>query len=138
MTFGNVWLAALLGAQGENELNPSELIDKQIKDLSDWRGKTMARLREVILSVDPGIIEEFKWNTPVFVHSGNICAVGAFKDHVKVNFFKGASLADPKKLFNAGFEAKASRGIDLQEDDSIDETAFKESCYSRRFPKHDR
>ncbi|MCI0616513.1 DUF1801 domain-containing protein [bacterium] len=106
-------------------MNATKLIDKHIAELTDWRGKMMARLRKVILSVDSGISEEFKWNTPVFIHNGNVCAIGVFNDHVKVNFFKGASLADPKKLFNAGLEAKASRGIDLHEGEKIDETALK-------------
>lgn len=106
-------------------MDASKLIDKQIAEVTDWRGKMMARLRKIILSVNSGIGEEFKWNTPVFTYNGNVCALGIFKDHVKVNFFKGASLADPKKLFNAGLEAKTSRGIDLHNGDRIDETAFK-------------
>ncbi len=100
-------------------------IDKQMAELTDWRGKMMARLRKIILSANSGISEEFKWNTPVFTKNGNVCALGSFKDHIKINFFKGASLTDPKKLFNAGLEAKTSRGIDLYEGGTIDETALR-------------
>lgn len=108
-------------------LTPSQEIDKQIKDLgSDWRGKMLARLRKLILSASSDLTEDWKWGTAVFVSKGNVVAAGIFKDHVKLNFFKGASLKDPRKLFNAGLEAKASRGIDIHESDKIDETALKE------------
>ena len=108
-------------------LTPSQEIDKQIKDLgSDWRGKMLARLRKLILSASSDLTEDWKWGTAVFVSKGNVVAAGIFKDHVKLNFFKGASLKDPKKLFNAGLEAKGSRGIDLTEKSKIDEAALKE------------
>jgi len=108
-------------------LTPSQEIDKQIKDLgSDWRGKMLARLRKLVLSASPDLSEDWKWGTAVFVSKGNVVAAGIFKDHVKLNFFKGASLKDPKKLFNAGLEAKGSRGIDLTENSKIDEAALKE------------
>ena len=108
-------------------LTPSQEIDKQIKDLgSDWRGKMLARLRKLILYASSDLTEDWKWGTAVFVSKGNVVAAGIFKDHVKLNFFKGASLKDPRKLFNAGLEAKASRGIDIHESDKIDETALKE------------
>ncbi|MCC7119576.1 MAG: DUF1801 domain-containing protein [Anaerolineales bacterium] len=108
-------------------LTPSQEIDKQIKELgSDWRGKMLARLRKLILSASSDLSEDWKWGTAVFVSKGNVLAAGIFKDHVKLNFFKGASLKDPKKLFNAGLEAKASRGIDLTEKSKIDEAALKE------------
>lgn len=106
--------------------NQSELITKRIADLSDWRGKRLARLRKVILEAAPGITEEWKWDTPVWSHKGNVVAIGAFKDHVKLNFFKGASLKDPHGLFNAGLEAKATRAIDLREGDKLDESALKD------------
>src|SRR6195256_6408219 len=106
-------------------MNASKLIDKQIADLGDWRGKIFARLRKLILAADPDIIEEWKWKTAVWSHNGMVCAVGGFKDHVKMNFFKGASLEDPHGLFNAGLEAKATRAIDFHEGDKIDEPAFK-------------
>jgi hypothetical protein len=110
----------------KNLMKPSELIDKQIADLPDWRGQMFARLREVIHGADPDLTEEWKWNTAVWTSNGNVCAVGAFKDHLKINFFKGASLPDPHHLFNSGLDAKASRSIDLYEGDTIDEPALQD------------
>ena len=107
-------------------MNASEQITHRISELSDWRGKLLARLRKLILAADPDIVEEWKWDTPVWSHQGNVVAFGAFQDHVKINFFKGASLPDPHGLFNAGLEAKATRAIDLHEGDKIDEPALKE------------
>lgn len=106
-------------------MHAAKLIDKQIAELDDWRGKTFARLRRLIKSADPSLIEDWKWNTAVWTHGGMVCAVGAFKDHVKVNFFKGAYLKDSEGLFNAGLEAKATRAIDFREGDRIDEPALK-------------
>ncbi|MGH9947383.1 MAG: DUF1801 domain-containing protein [Pyrinomonadaceae bacterium] len=106
------------------KMKPSEQIDEQIADLNDWRGEMIAKLRKLIHSADPDIVEDWKWNTAVFVHKGNVCALGAFKDHVKINFFKGASLQDPNGLFNAGLDAKASRSIDLYKGDKIDAKAL--------------
>ena len=106
-------------------MTPSEQIDDQISKLKDWRGKELARLRDVIHQTDPDIVEDWKWNTAVFTHNGNVCALGAFKDHVKVNFFKGASLQDPNGLFNAGLNAKATRAIDLYKDDKINSKALQ-------------
>ena len=106
-------------------MNASKLIDKQIADLGDWRGKVFAKLRKLINAADPDTIEDWKWNTAVWNHDGMVCAVGGFKDHVKMNFFKGASLEDPQGLFNAGLEAKATRAIDFHEGDKIDEPALK-------------
>ncbi|HSK89495.1 MAG TPA: DUF1801 domain-containing protein [Anaerolineales bacterium] len=110
----------------KNDLTPSQHIDKQISELDDWRGKMLARLRKLVLESAPELAEEWKWDTPVWAHKGNVVAGGVFKDHVKLNFFKGASLADPKGLFNAGLEAKATRAIDFHEGDEIDEAALKE------------
>jgi hypothetical protein len=107
-------------------MNASKLIDKQIADLPDWRGKLIARLRKIILKADPDIVEEWKWDTAVWSHGGLVCAAGAFKDHVKLNFFKGASLKDPKKLFNAGLDAKTTRAIDFREGDAVNEPALRE------------
>jgi len=107
-------------------LTPSQEIDKFIKELTDWRGKWIAHLRELILKTAPEVTEEWKWGVPVWSYKGNVVSSGVFKDHVKLNFFKGASLKDPKKLFNAGLEAKASRGIDLTENSKIDEVALKD------------
>jgi len=105
---------------------PSQLITNQIAELADWRGKMLARLRKLILEAAPDLTEEWKWGTAVWSHKGNVVAVGAFKDHLKINFFKGASLDDPKGLFNAGLEAKATRAIDLHEGDKINESALRE------------
>ena len=110
----------------KDDINPSQLITKRIAELADWRGKMLARLRKLILEADPDIVEAWKWDTPVWTHNGNVVAVGAFEDHVKVNFFKGASLNDPQGLFNAGLEAKATRAIDIQEGDDIEEAALKD------------
>ena len=106
--------------------SPSELITNQIEELADWRGKLLAQLRQLILDAAPDLTEEWKWGTAVWVHRGNILAAGAFKDHVKINFFEGAALVDPSKLFNAGFEAKATRAIDFHEGDRINAAALKE------------
>jgi hypothetical protein len=106
--------------------SPSELITNQIEELADWRGKLLAQLRQLILDAAPDLTEEWKWGTAVWVHTGNIVAAGAFKDHVKINFFEGAALDDPSKLFNAGFEAKATRAIDFHDGDRINAAALKE------------
>jgi hypothetical protein len=107
-------------------LTPSQEIDKFINDLTDWRGKWIKKFRALILKTAPEVTEEWKWGVPVWAYKGNVVASGVFKDHVKLNFFKGASLPDPKKLFNAGLEAKATRAIDIAEGDKVDETALKE------------
>ncbi|TMG07788.1 MAG: DUF1801 domain-containing protein [Chloroflexi bacterium] len=109
-----------------NMPTPSEQIDKQIADLDDWRGERMAALRKLINQADANLKEDWKWDTPVWTAKGNVLALGAFKDHLKINFFKGASLDDPRGLFNAGLDAKASRSIDLYENDTVDEQALKE------------
>jgi hypothetical protein len=106
-------------------MTASEQITSHINDLGDWRGKMLAHLRTLIRTAAPDLIEEWKWNTPVWSHNGNVVAVGAFQDHVKVNFFKGASLDDPQGLFNAGLDAKATRAIDIHEGERINEAAFK-------------
>lgn len=106
--------------------NASEQITTHIHEISGWRGKMLAHLRKVIHDAAPALIEEWKWNTPVWSHNGNVVAAGAFEDHVKVNFFKGAALSDPKGLFNAGLEAKASRSIDIHEGDALNEAAIKD------------
>ena len=105
---------------------PSQRIDHQIAELGDWRGTLLARLRALILEAAPQMTEEWKWDTAGWSQKGMVCSAGAFKDHVKLNFFKGASLPDPKGLFNAGLEAKATRAIDFTESDEVDESALKE------------
>ena len=107
-------------------MNASERITNHIDELDDWRGKVLAQLRRLIGEAVPGIVEEWKWNTPVWSHHGNVVAVGAFKDSVKVNFFKGASLDDAHGLFNAGLDAKASRAIDIHKGDRINAAALKD------------
>src|SRR2546425_9905904 len=109
-----------------NMPTPSEQIDKQIADLADWRGERMAALRKLINEADPNLKEDWKWGVPIWTYNGNVVGIAAFKEHVKINFFKGASLPDPKGLFNAGLDAKASRSIDLYENDTIDEQALKD------------
>jgi len=107
-------------------LTPSQEIDKFIDELTDWRGKWIKNFRALILKTAPEVTEEWKWGVPVWAYKGNVVASGVFKDHVKLNFLKGASLPDPKKLFNAGLEAKATRAIDIAENDKVDEAALKE------------
>jgi hypothetical protein len=107
-------------------MSPSQRITHHIASLADWRGPLLARLRTLIIEADPALVEEWKWDTPVWSHKGNVVAIGAFQDHVKLNFFKGAALSDPYGLFNAGLEAKASRAIDLHEGDVIDASALQD------------
>jgi hypothetical protein len=106
-------------------MSPSEQITQKIASYTDWRGPALARLRALILEADPNLTEEWKWNTPVWSHQGLICSIGAFKDHVKINFFQGAALKDPQGLFNAGLDAKATRAIDFAEGDHPNEAALK-------------
>ena len=107
-------------------LTPSQEIDKFINDLTDWRGTWIKKFRVLILKTAPEVAEDWKWGVPVWTCKGNVVASGVFKDHVKLNFFKGASLSDPKKLFNARLEAKATRAIDIAEGDKLDEAALKD------------
>ncbi|GAB6898765.1 DUF1801 domain-containing protein [Kineosporia succinea] len=117
---------------GENAspLSPSQLIDERIAQLADWRGARLAALRAVITGVDPQITEEWKWvkktspGTAVWAHGGGICTGEIYKSVVKLTFFKGASLADPSGLFNAGLEGKVRRAIDYAEPDQVDEQAL--------------
>jgi hypothetical protein len=107
-------------------MEASELIDKQFAELDDWRGPRCANLRALIHAADPDLTEEWKWNNGIYSHDGMVCAIAAFRDHVKVNFFQGASLEDPRGLFNAGLDAKKTRAIDLFERDTLDEGAFQD------------
>jgi len=108
--------------QGET---PSKKIDARIKELDDWRGKTLARLRAVIKQADPDVVEEWKWNVPVWSHDGIICTGESYKSHVKLTFAKGASLKDPAKLFNSSLEGNTRRAIDFHAGDEIDADALK-------------
>jgi hypothetical protein len=101
-------------------------IDAYLAGLEGWQRATATRLRALIHEAVPGIVEEWKWGTPVFALRGNVVAIGSFRDHLKVNLFKGASVADPTGLFNAGLDAKASRAIDLAQGDELDEAAFRD------------
>lgn len=107
-------------------MNASEQIDNEIEKLADWRGALISRTRAIIKEVAPDVTEEWKWNTPVWSKNGMLCAAGAFKDHVKINFFKGASLTDSNHLFNAGLEAKATRAIDFKKEDLLNEPALRD------------
>lgn len=107
----------------------SARIDARIKDLSgpgDWRGKTLAAVREIIRSADPGIVEEWKWDTPVWSHDGIVCTGEAYKKVVKLTFAKGASLPDPKKLFNSSLEGKVRRAVDIHEGEKLNAAALKQ------------
>jgi hypothetical protein len=106
--------------------SPSRLIDARVKELGDWRGKTLARVRALIKQADPEVVEEWKWRgVPVWSHDGLICTGETYKAVVKLTFAKGASLKDPSGLFNASLEGNVRRAIDLHEGDAIDEDAFK-------------
>jgi len=104
----------------------SQLIDKRIADLGDWRGETLARMRKLIHEADPGVIETWKWmGTPVWEQGGIICTGESYKAKVKLTFAKGASLKDPSKLFNAGLDGNVRRAIDIGEGEEVDAKAFK-------------
>ena len=105
----------------------SAFIDERIKELGDWRGKTLAHLRQLIHDADPGIQEEWKWmGTPVWAHDGIVCTGESYKQVVKLTFARGASLKDPKKLFNSSLEGNTRRAIDVHEGEKINPAAFKE------------
>jgi hypothetical protein len=106
--------------------DPSRLIDARIKELGDWRGELLSRIRTVIKQADPEVVEEWKWRgVPVWYHDGMICTGETYKNHVKVTFAKGASLKDPSGLFNNGLDSKVRRAIDFHEGDAINEPALK-------------
>jgi hypothetical protein len=106
--------------------SPSRLIDGRIKELGDWRGKMLAHVRALIQQADPEVVEEWKWRgVPVWEHDGIICTGETYKAVVKLTFAKGASLADPKKLFNSSLEGNMRRAIDIHESEEIDEGAFR-------------
>jgi hypothetical protein len=110
----------------------SELIDERIRELDDWRGKTLGKVRAIIKDADPDVVEEWKWakatspGTPVWSHSGDICTGETYKSVVKLTFFKGAALDDPSGLFNSSLGGKTRRAIDITETDTIDERALKD------------
>lgn len=110
----------------------SRMIDQRIRELGDWRGSALQRMRELIHEAAPAAVEEWKWQkatspgTPVWSHNGGICTGEIYKQVVKLTFFHGASLKDPARLFNSSLEGKTRRAIDIREGDAIDEAAFKE------------
>jgi hypothetical protein len=116
----------------DDETSASELIDRRISDLDDWRGETLSMVRGIIKEADPGIVEEWKWakptnpGTPVWSHDGGVCTGETYKNVVKLTFFNGAALKDPSGLFNSSLDAKVRRAIDIKEADAIDEGALKD------------
>jgi hypothetical protein len=117
-------------SSAQNVESPARLIDARIKELGDWRGKTLSRVRVLIKQADPDVVEEWKWRKAsnpgvrVWSHQGPICTGETYKSVVKLTFFKGASLKDPAGLFNSSLEGNTRRAIDFHEDDEIDEKAF--------------
>ena len=105
--------------------SPSELIDARIKDLGDWRGEMLSRLRALIKDADPDVVEEWKWGGPVWAHDGLICTGETYKKAVKLTFPRGASLKDPSGLFNSSLDGNVRRAIDFHEGDKVDEKAVK-------------
>jgi hypothetical protein len=104
----------------------SALIDRRIEELGDWRGATLGRIRALIKDADPEIVEEWKWRgTPVWSHAGIVCTGETYKKIVKMTFAKGASLADPSRLFNSSLDGNVRRAIDIRQDENIDEAALK-------------
>jgi hypothetical protein len=114
-----------------DETNPGKLIDERIKELADWRGKTLSDVRGIIREADPDVVEEWKWvkrtspGTPVWSHNGGICTGETYKNVVKLTFFKGAALNDPSGLFNSSLGGNTRRAIDIKENDTINEDALK-------------
>jgi len=112
-------------SRSQKSQSPSRLIDARIKELGDWRGKTLGRLRTLVKEADPEIVEEWKWSVPVWSHDGLICTGETYKNVVKMTFAKGAALKDPSGLFNSSLEGNTRRAIDFHEGGKIDEEALK-------------
>jgi|SRR5438128_2745870 len=104
----------------------SALIDERIKEFGDWRGKMLAKVREIIHEADPEIVEEWKWGIPVFSHNGIVCTGETYKSVVKLTFAKGAALKDPTRLFNSSLEGNIRRAIDIREGEKVNEPALKD------------
>jgi hypothetical protein len=116
----------MTASESQKSKSPSQLIDARIKELGDWRGKMLSRLRSLIKEADPEAVEESKWRgVPVWSHDGLICTGETYKSFVKMTFAKGATLKDPSRLFNSSLEGNTRRAIDFHEGDKINETAFK-------------
>jgi hypothetical protein len=107
-------------------MHAADKIDEKIATYDDWRGVRLKGLRQLINDAGAELNEEFKWNTAVWTYNGLVCAISAFKDHVKINFFKGAYLPDPKKLINSGLDSKEHRSINFSETDALDKPAIKQ------------
>jgi hypothetical protein len=119
---GGDFMAKTAGAE-----SASVLIDERIKELGDWRGKTLAKVRSLIHAADPEIVEEWKWRgVPVFSHGGIVCTGESYKEVVKLTFAKGAALKDPAKLFNSSLDGNVRRAIDIRDSEKLNETALKE------------
>jgi hypothetical protein len=103
----------------------SDLISKRITELGDWRGETLSRMRKLIKTADPDVVEEWKWMNPVWSHDGIICTGESYKNVVKLTFAEGASLKDPARLFNSSLDGNVRRAIDIREGEKVDESAFK-------------
>ena len=115
------------GAKSESDMPASALIDQRIRELGDWRGEMLGRIRNAIKEADPDVVEEWKWmGTPVWSHDGIICTGESYKSVVKLTFAKGASLKDPSRLFNSSLDGNVRRAIDIHEGEAFDERAFKE------------
>ena len=113
-------------SEPQKSKSPSQLIDARIKDLGDWRGKTLSRLRTLIKQADPEVVEEWKWRgVPVWSHAGIVCTGETYKSVVKMTFAKGAALKDPSRLFNSSLEGNTRRAIDFHEGEQVDEKALK-------------
>ena len=113
-------------SESQTSKSPSQLIDARIKELGDWRGKMLSKLRKLIKQADPEVVEEWKWRgVPVWSHDGLICTGETYKNVVKMTFAKGASLEDPSRLFNSSLEGNTRRAIDVHEGEKIDEEALK-------------
>ena len=113
-------------SKAKAETSPSHLIDARIKELGDWRGETLAKVRGLIRQADPDVVEEWKWRgVPVWEHDGIICTGETYKEVVKLTFAKGAALEDPSKLFNSSLEGNVRRAIDIRQGEEIDEEALK-------------
>ena len=113
-------------AGSQNSKSPSQLIDARVKELDDWRGKTLSRLRTLVKEADPEVTEEWKWRgVPVWYHDGMICTGETYKDVVKMTFAKGAALKDPARLFNSSLDGNTRRAIDFHQGEKIDEEALK-------------
>ena len=112
-------------SEPQKSKSPSQLIDARIKELGDWRGKMLGRLRTLVKEADPEVVEEWKWSVPVWSHDGLICTGETYKNAVKMTFAKGAALKDPSRLFNSSLEGNTRRAIDFREGEKINEEALK-------------